>query len=234
MKAAYECILLGAGSGKRVGKSINKILLPLGKKPLYMQALTVFLEDEACRKIIFVIRSEDKELIESDLTEWAVANEKVELVVGGLERQDSVRNGLSKVSATIQYVVVHDAARPFIDRNSVEALKLKMVETGAVTLGVPVKDTIKIVKEGLVVRTCYRPEVWQIQTPQAFKKEWLQRAFAKAEKDRFLANEEGELLERAGYPLAVIKGTDQNFKVTTVNDYVIAKGMYNEFEKENK
>lgn len=227
MSNSYTAILLAAGKGTRLGAVHNKVLLPLEEKnprPLFDYALRVFLEDKHCAHIHFILRPSDESFIKEVLNQlYGEVPEKVTFVYGGKERQDSVKNGLDTVRD--EYVFVHDAARPFIDQEMVDALFLKAKKEGAAIVAIPAKDTVKRVRDEAVVETLYRPEVWQVQTPQAFRSTLLKEAYAKATEERYRGNEEGELVERMGQPVSVIQGKTTNFKVTTPEDLELAKGL---------
>lgn len=228
MSKSYEAILLAAGKGERLGSTHNKVLLPLGKdkRPLFDYALRVFLEDECCSRVIMTIRQSDEPYIKQVLTHlYQEIPSKVYFIEGGKERQYSVEKGLEEVTDRQKgYVMVHDAARPFIHQEMVQSLFKQAQQTKAAVVAIPAKDTMKRVKSGEVVDTFYRPEVWQVQTPQAFQVDVLQEAHNKAKAENYLANEEGELVERLGHVVSVVLGSAFNFKVTTPEDLELAEG----------
>lgn len=227
MADQYEAILLAAGSARRFNHpdETNKLLMPLGDRPVFDYSLRLLLEDEKCSKIWFVVNADNQMRIKEQVKElYQAMPEKINWLLGGAERQDSVSLALAQVSCSQnQKILVHDAARPFIT----EELLDRLVEQGkgsvAVTLAIPAKDTIKRVKDGQVYQSLFRPEIWHIQTPQLFDCKVLAEAMEKAEHDQFYGNEETELVERLGYPVEVVEGSDSNFKLTTAFDYRVAK-----------
>lgn len=228
MSKTYEAILLAAGKGERLGAAHNKVLLPVGKekRPLFDYALRVFLKDESCRRVILVIRQPDmlymKQVLESF---YHTIPKKLIFIEGGSERQYSVEKGLAEVSSReTEYVMVHDAARPFIDQKMIQALFKEAQATKAAVVAIPARDTMKRIKDRKVKETLYRPEVWQVQTPQAFHVNVLKEAHQQAKKEDYLANEEGELVERLGQQVSVVLGSPINFKVTTPEDLKLAEG----------
>ena len=155
----YDVIIVASGKGLRAGLGYNKVFYRMkdGKRVID-HSLELFGNDEDCERIIVVT---NEEFIDE------LKDENVILVKGGKERKDSVRNGLDK--ATSEYVFIHDGARPFLRKESLEALKEKVVETDAALLGRMAFDTIKEVKDGKVVRTLDRRNIFLAETPQAFR-----------------------------------------------------------------
>ncbi|MFO8068864.1 MAG: IspD/TarI family cytidylyltransferase [Alkalibacterium sp.] len=233
MDNQYEAILLAAGSAERFKHpaQLNKILMPLNQRPVFDYSLKLLLDDEKCLKIWFVINSEDQAMIKDFVKElYEEVPAKINWVPGGKERQDSVSRALKQVSCSdTSKVLIHDAARPFLTVELLDKLIDKGKDSVAVTLGIPAKDSIKLVKDRLVYQSLYRPEAWHIQTPQLFDCQVLTEAVKMAEKEGFYGNEEAELVERLGHPVEIIEGSDYNFKLTTAFDYRVAKML-----KENK
>lgn len=228
----YETILLAAGEGTRLGASYNKVLLSLSDgRPLFDYALRTFLEDIMCSHIILVIRKSDEEIIQQNLEEiYKEIPSKITFVYGGTERQYSVENGLDALKVKNPdegYVMVHDAARPFVEKKLLQELFLTVQKENAAILAIPAKDTIKKVQDGVVSKTLYRPEIWQVQTPQAFLSSLLVKAYKQAKRENYIGNEEGELVERLGHLVKIVQGNAYNFKVTTPEDLELAKGLAN-------
>lgn len=147
----------------------------------------------------------------------------VEVVGGGATRQASVRNGLPAVDAEV--VVVHDAARPFappaVFRSVLDALR----ESEAAVPGLQMKETVKVVREGAVVQTLEREDIWNIQTPQAFKTSVLREAHRRAEADGFAGTDDAQLIERYGGRVRVVPGDPLAFKVTDPEDIRRAQAL---------
>lgn len=227
MKETYEVILLGAGSSIRLGTLENKVMLMLNDRPVYDYALNLFIEDDCCEQVIFVVQQEDQANIKNQLLKlYNSLPKKLTFVQGGKERQYSVENGLSALNNPKDgYVLVHDAARPFIDKEMINELFETVKVEKAVILAIPAKDTIKVVRNSEVHQTLHRPVIWQVQTPQMFKSELLIQAHKQASVDEFVGNEEGELVERMNHPVKVLEGKDKNFKITTATDFMIAEAI---------
>lgn len=229
MADQYEAILLAAGSSERFKhpQQKNKLLMPLASRPVFDHSLRILLNDEKCLKIWFVVNADNQVFIKEDVKKrYKEIPHKINWVHGGLERQDSVSLALGQIEASNdKKVIIHDAARPFLTQELIQSLVDQGKGWVAVTFGIPAKDSMKRVKDSVVIKSLYRPEVWHIQTPQLFDCDVLIEAMKKAEKEHFYGNEETELVERLGYPVKVITGAEDNFKLTTGFDYQVAKTL---------
>ncbi|MFL6562714.1 MAG: 2-C-methyl-D-erythritol 4-phosphate cytidylyltransferase [Bacillus sp. (in: firmicutes)] len=220
----YQVILPAAGMGKRMGAGKNKLLLELNGIPVLIHTLKVYEEDEACRGIILAIHPQDEMEFKDLLNKYSMTK-VINMVRGGRERQDSIYNALKSVEETDSIILVHDAARPFIETDHIHRLTEMAAETGAAILGVPAKDTIKKVQDGVVVETVERSSLWAVQTPQAFRISLLMEAYQKAEKDHFLGTDDASLVERLNYPIAMVEGDYDNIKLTTPEDLYFAEAI---------
>lgn len=145
------------------------------------------------------------------------------VVEGGKERQDSVKNGLKSISESAKIVVIHDGARPAVTPEIIEKSVREAKKFGAAVVGVPVKDTIKQVSsKHYAVRTLNREELWQAQTPQAFKASIIRKAYAKV-KDK--VTDDAMLIEKLKIPVKMVMGSYQNIKVTTPEDLRIMESI---------
>lgn len=155
-------------------------------------------------------------------THW----QRLRITVGGTTRQQSVRAGLAALPKEIELVLVHDAARPLVDRATILRCLDGAVRHGAVIAAVPVKDTLKRVDEnGLITATIDRTQLWQAQTPQAARRSLLELAFARAEQVGFVGTDEAALLEAAGIPVRVVAGSERNGKITLNEDLRVAEAL---------
>lgn len=208
----YSVIILCAGNGSRTGLSYNKIFHKINGKTVYEQTIDSFLNDQQCQQIIVVTKK-------SELSAFRkiVNNTKITYVIGGKERQDSVYQGLQVVNSP--YVMIHDGARPFVEKKEIVALLNCLHSHDACLLMVPVKDTIKQVKDGKVVKTLARETLMQAQTPQAFTTELIKEAYQKAKDTNYLATDDASLVELfSDTNVYVIIGSYQNKKITTIED----------------
>jgi 2-C-methyl-D-erythritol 4-phosphate cytidylyltransferase len=169
-KKKSVALLLCGGKGRRMGSDENKLLLPLGQKPVFIWSLKTLEESRYVHGIYIVVPREQRERFEEEISKWGRFEKLRKIVEGGRRRQDSFRNGLMAIEGKWDYLLVHDGARPF--------LREELIEKGVSTLEhsvssipvVPVVDTIKLVDaEGFVKRTLPRNSVVRAQTPQFFR-----------------------------------------------------------------
>ncbi|WP_333785269.1 2-C-methyl-D-erythritol 4-phosphate cytidylyltransferase [Thermocrinis sp.] len=201
-------ILLAGGEGKRLG--FKKQYLKLKEKPLYMHSLEKVID--LFDKVILVLPEEDMEKVK--------VPGKVKKVCGGKERQDSVFEGL--LSAETDIVVIHDCARPFASKE----LFLKVSDLGQFEgkiCAIPVRDTLKQVSEGIVIKTVDRTNLWHSQTPQGFLRKVLLECHLRARAEGFHSTDDAMLLERYGYKVGVVMGEITNIKITYPEDLALAR-----------
>lgn len=212
-----DVIILAAGSGKRMMADKNKILLDLGDRPIIAHTIARFYDHPMVRKIILAIREEDEDQIDSIIATYGF-NDIVK-VVGGAERQDSIYNCMGVLSDDTHILLIHDGARPFVDEDIITRSILETIECGATCVGVPSKDTVKIVdQEGLVIDTPDRSQVWCAQTPQTFNFDLIREAHTRARQESFLGTDDASLVERYGHKVKMIMGSYMNNKITTPED----------------
>jgi len=216
-----SAIILAAGRGKRLNTPVPKPLVRIGKLPAIVYSLRVLSSHPDIDEIIVVVSAANQRAITKALRKYSFKKIKA-FVLGGARRQDSVDNGLKAVNAKSNWVLIHDSARPFIDRESISKVIFAAKKTGAAILGIPVKATIKSVKAGLLVdRTVDRANLWEIQTPQVFKKELIVRAYKKYSKRN--VTDDASLVEKLGKKVQVVPGSDENIKITTSVDLLFAE-----------
>ncbi|MCC5895455.1 MAG: 2-C-methyl-D-erythritol 4-phosphate cytidylyltransferase [Alkalibacterium sp.] len=232
MSGPYDVILLAAGSATRFNHqaNMNKVLMQLNDRPVFDYSLRQFLTDAECQTVWVVVREAERSLFEEKCrTLYKEVPDKIRWVTGGDERQDSVSRALKQLpERQPEVILVHDAARPFINQELVQRLLDGLTDYRAVIPGVKAKDTMKLVSESMVDQSLDRSTVRHIQTPQAFRTDCLIKAVKAAEESRFYGNEEGELIERLGMKVHVIDGLEQNIKITTALDYVFARFLVEE------
>ncbi|WP_100404169.1 2-C-methyl-D-erythritol 4-phosphate cytidylyltransferase [Bacillus sp. FJAT-42315] len=220
---AYQVVIPAAGQGKRMKADCNKLLLSLQGRPVIIHTLEVFEKDPACDGIVLAVKEEEKPLFTNLITEYNMSK-VYKLVTGGEERQQSVYSGLKQLEHA-DIVLVHDGARPFMMRKMIDELVKEAKISGAAIAAVPVKDTIKRVKDGTVVETVERSSLWAVQTPQAFRLSSLLQAHEQAEKDGFLGTDDASLIERINLPVQIVEGDYDNIKLTTPEDLVFAEAI---------
>lgn len=207
-----SAIILAAGSGKRTGLKINKVLYEIKGKRVIDYSIESFKKYDFVDDLILVVSNEEYSFFQKEYK-----NRVHSIVIGGKERQESVFNGLNK--AKNDYVLIHDGARPFIPDHSMHEIFRILEEAEVVTLGVPVKDTIQEVAGNRVTKTLDRSKLIAVQTPQAFKKADLLEAHKLAYKSGFIGTDDTSLLEKFFKKQAfIVPGDYRNIKLTTLDD----------------
>ncbi|MCD2252315.1 2-C-methyl-D-erythritol 4-phosphate cytidylyltransferase [Listeria marthii] len=223
----YELVFLAAGQGKRMNAQKNKMWLDLVGEPIFIHALRPFLADNRCSKVIVVCQEEERKHVKKLMSQLHVAEQRIEIVKGGSERQYSVAAGLERCG-TESVVLVHDGARPFVTVDIIDRLLVGVKQNKAAICAVKVKDTVKRVVNDVVQETVDRENLWQIQTPQAFELHILQEAHQLARKEQFLGTDEASLVERIPCQVAIVQGSYYNIKLTTPEDMPLAKAILGE------
>lgn len=208
-----------------MGLAAPKQFLTLGGVPLLVHTLKAFHAVPAIQSIILVVPAVHRDSTQRMVADYGLDRVQ-EVVVGGAERQDSVRAGLAVLPDGIDLVAVHDGARPLVSPQLIEACLDAAAETGAAIAAVPVKDTLKqVTSQGIIDRTIDRQGLWQAQTPQVVAVSLLREAHARAAAANFLGTDEASLLEHFGYPVIVVPGSEKNIKITRPEDLIVAKAL---------
>ena len=219
-----------AGTGSRMGGAVSKQYLELAGKPLLAHTLLQFENHPLVENIYLIVPAGDIPFCQQQIVARYCCNKVTRIVAGGTSRQDSVRNGLAAVALDgfdqqKRPILIHDGARPLFDCRHLEALITAVVNTGAATIGVPVKDTIKQVEDNIITASPERSKLWQVQTPQGFQYQLLQQAFTQAEADGFIGTDDASLVTRLGHAVQMLRGDYSNIKVTTPEDIPIALAL---------
>ncbi len=224
------CVIIpAAGAGKRfrlrqgfagqVGGKVNKIFLPIAGRAMFIRTLELFAaRDDVCQ-IVMAAAAEDIDQINrgfaADLEAMAV-----EVVRGGPVRSQSVRNALARLSDDAELVCVHDAVRPCVAQAWTDAVFAEAAAWGAAILACPVHGTLKKVAADNVIRqTVERGGLWEAQTPQVFRRDIIQAAYAAQD----AATDDAHLVQAAGYTVKVVPGDPRNIKITTPQDLAAAE-----------
>lgn len=217
----FTTIIPAAGQGKRMGTEINKLFLEINGETIIRQTVAVFQEIDSCEQIFIAAHPDEVELMEEHLKDFSkVAG----IIPGGQERQHSI-NEVLKVLIDTEVVMVHDGARPFITQEKIDQLYQDALTKDAVILAVQAKDTIKQVINGVVEHTYDRSTMWQVQTPQAFKRDIILKAYEQAEAQNYIGTDDASLVERAGCKVHISNGDYDNIKITTHEDLIIAHSI---------
>ena len=219
--ATYAVILPAAGKSSRFhDKHYKKPFIALGQRAVWLHAAEKFLNRDDVKQVLVIISPEDREDFHMKFGA-NVAIMGIDVVEGGAERSDSVRNALANVRDDIDFVAVHDAARPCIANEWIDAVFAAAKETGAAILGIPVSSTLKQVDADKTIEaTVPRANLWEAQTPQVFRRDWLVEAYAKLGGKP--ATDDAELVQRLGHQVKVVLGSPINLKITTKDDLRLA------------
>lgn len=215
-------IIAAAGFGRRMKTDRPKQLLALNGTPIIVHTVRKF---DACTAIDYVIVTAPRESVEEvrDLIASAGFRKTVTIVEGGERRQDSVAMGMQHLQAGTTVVAVHDGVRPFVTVEEIESVVQQAERNGAAILGVPIVDTVKQAEREFVELTLTREHLVLAQTPQAFRTEILKEAFDKAVQDEYYGTDESSLVERLGHPVAIVRGSERNIKITRPSDLTLAR-----------
>jgi 2-C-methyl-D-erythritol 4-phosphate cytidylyltransferase len=213
-----------AGSGKRMGSELPKQFLEIRGKPILIYTLEKFDRCTVIDDVILIVPSDHVGLAEEAIAKWHV--EKVhDVIAGGKERQDSVQNGLDRLSDRVEIVVVHDGVRPFVSVEKISETVASVRQWGGAIMALPAKETMKKATCGWVEETLDRNSIWSVQTPQGFRADWILKGYQKARESGYRATDDAALIERLGYRVAIVMGEEKNIKITTPDDIRLAE-MY--------
>ena len=214
-------IIVAAGSSQRMG--FDKLLALLGEKPVVAHTISAFESTKCVEEIILVARAERVGELE-ELVRENRFRKVAHVVVGGEQRQDSVRCGLERTRADLRYIAVHDAARPLITSEQIERVFAVAREHGAAALAEPVTDTIKRADDrGLVTGSVSREGLFRMQTPQIFERSLLMAAYAEVAAKQMTVTDEVSAVELHGAKVVLVPSDDWNVKITYPRDLLLAQ-----------
>jgi len=218
-------VVVAAGAGVRAGPPADELkqFRSILGVPMLLRALRPFTSHPDVALVVIAVPAG----VATRPPEWlaTLVGERLALVAGGASRAQSVRAGLAALPAGAGVVLVHDGARPFVSRETIDAVIAKARAGVGAVAAVPVSDTVKEVVEGnRITKTVSRERLWRAQTPQGFPRDMIERAYALlANGDA--ASDDATMCERAGLPVEVVPDTAYNFKVTTADDFRIAEAL---------
>lgn len=221
--ASCAAVIVAAGSSTRM-QGTDKILYPLNGEPLIIRTIRTFQRHEKIEQIVIVTREELIGTMKHLCSEFEL-KKVTHIVSGGSTRTESVMKGLSLVKKAIGYVAVHDGARPFVTEKIITETIEKAVEYHAAAPAVPVKDTIKMAANHIVTHTPQRSSLFAVQTPQIFDVDLLRGALAKAKKDGTAVTDDCSAVEALGMSVYLTEGSDENIKITTPTDLIVAQAI---------
>ena len=220
-------IIAAAGAGRRMKSDRPKQLLTLDKTPILIYTIRKF---DACRVVDRIVVAAPQESVDEvrKLVAGAGFSKPVSVVQGGARRQDSVATAMQHLGPDVTIVAVHDAVRPFVKVSEIEAAILEAHKSGAAVLAIPIVDTVKQIRKEVIDSTLTREHLVLAQTPQAFRVEVLRDAFERARRDEYYGTDESSLVERLGLPVAVVRGSERNIKITRPDDLALARFLLQE------
>ncbi len=221
-RALAVAVVPAGGSGVRLGARTPKQYLSLHGVPLLVRTLRT-LARTPCVDGLVVVVPRDRVAATRALLASSRVPRVIAVVPGGAERQESVWEGLQACPPEAEWILVHDAVRPFVTPDLVEDVLAAARETGAATCGLPVRETVKRARDGVVESTLDREGLWLIQTPQAFRRPLLREAHERARREGYRGTDDAVLVERLGRPVGIVPGSPQNLKVTTRDDLRVAR-----------
>lgn len=225
MSAYVSAVIVAAGGSVRMGIADSKQFIPLLDKPAIEYTLKAFQKCYLIKEIVIVCREQDVDRI-NELVNQNGFTKVSNVVLGGSSRSASVRNGIKAASEKAKYFAIHDGARPLITVDEIERVVEAAFETGAATLGTSVTDTIKIV-DGFnkIESTPLRSQLRAVQTPQVFERDLYMFALENAGENSLEFTDDCALIENMGGEVLVVKGSEENIKLTTPVDVILAESI---------
>ena len=223
-KGFASAVIVAAGSSTRMG-GVSKQLMTLGGIPVIARTLLAFERAENIKDIVVVTRESDILSLQMIAQKYMITK-LCDIIAGGDCREESVKNGINRLDANTEYVLIHDGARPLITPQLINNVALTVREKKAVACAVPVKDTIKVVSSGIIEKTLDRASLFAVQTPQAFAYKKFKECI-NADIDLSLFTDDCAIAENFGIPVAIMEGDYNNLKITTKEDIVLAENILN-------
>ena len=220
-------IILAGGSGLRFQSQLTqkKQFIQFNEEPLFFKSLRCFDSSNQFGKIVISLPKDDINYYRKSVMNLSLKS-KIDFVIGGKTRQDSVMNAFNKIKDLYDIVVIHDGVRPFIKKQWIKKIIQQTNNFDGAIIAIPSSDTLKISKDKKkITKTINRDEVWCAQTPQSFKVSILKKAFKYSIKNNFLATDESQLVEQIGGKVALVLGDTLNIKLTQTDDLIIAQAI---------
>ena len=226
----FAVILPAAGKSSRFANQRKKVFIELKGRPVWVRTVEQFVNRDDVVQTILVVSPDDLECFK-DKFRANLAFMDLEIVVGGAERADSVKNALARVRSDVDFVAVHDAARPLIVKEWIDNIFKAAAQHDAAILATPVTSTLKRAdKDQCIESTVSRTNLWAAQTPQVFRRQLLLDAYAK--QGNLQPTDEAQLVEQLGHPIKIVPGSALNMKITTPEDFRIAEHLLDALPKE--
>ena len=223
--ARFAVILPAAGRSSRFHNQEKKPFVNLDGRAVWLRTVEHFVARHDVVQCLIVVNPDDQEMFRRRYAA-NLAFMDIQVVDGGAERFESVANALAKLQPDVEFVAIHDAVRPCVTDELISAVFTKAEKTGAALLAVPVTDTVKRVDaDHRVQGTVPRQGLWLAQTPQVFRRDWLEAAYANRARLGAGITDDAQLVEAAGHPVAVVEGAGTNLKITTRADLLLAEAI---------
>lgn len=225
----FAVILAAAGKSTRFTKQQRKKpFVELKGRPVWVRAAELFVQREDVGQLMIAISPDDMEWFREKF-QANLAFMNIEIVPGGAERADTVQNALARVKPEIEFVAVHDAARPLLVPEWIDPIFEAARKSGAAIPATPVTSTLKRVESGTTCETISRENLWLAQTPQVFRRTLLMEAYAK--RGDSPATDEASLVEQLGHPVTIVETSPTNIKITTAADFRMAEALVDSLPK---
>jgi len=219
-------LIPAAGAGRRMETGTNKQYLELAGRPVLARTLQVFEQHPLIDSITIIVAAAEVDFCQQEIVASGRFSKVAAVVAGGAERQDSVYCGLQACEAADDdLILIHDGARPLVSAALIDRVVAAVRRDGACLAAVPVKDTVKVVRDGCVVDTPDRATLWLAQTPQAFRYDLIRAAHDRAAAEGVRATDDAQLAEWAGAGVRVVEGDYRNLKITTPEDLPVAERL---------
>ncbi|MBE7037291.1 MAG: 2-C-methyl-D-erythritol 4-phosphate cytidylyltransferase [Ruminococcaceae bacterium] len=227
MKDFVSAVIVAGGSGTRAKVNVPKQFYEILNKPVLYYTVKKFCDCKQIDEIILVVPC-DYLVYTSDFVKKLGLSKVTKITIGGKTRQESVLNGLGEADEKCTFVAVHDGARPFIDADTIKNCIEDAKKHNGAAVGKKCVDTLKKADENLIIsQTVNREEIWQINTPQIFKKDILLNAHLRAKNEGIDATDDCALLERMGYKIKITPTEKNNLKITTHDDIKYMEAFLN-------
>ena len=216
-----NAILVAAGDSRRMG--FDKLFAAIAGEPVIAHTIRAFQRARCVDQIIIVSREDRHDKIKAIVLEQSF-NKVQSVVRGGKHRQDSVRAGLTELDSAVQYVAIHDAARPLVTPEQIDRVFQQCVQNGAAALAEPISDTLKRADSDLLLAgSVDRDQVYAMQTPQVFERQLIEDAYRAVNRDNVPVTDEVSAVERLGRKVVLVINDDFNFKITYPRDLPLAE-----------
>lgn len=223
--ASFAVILLAAGKSNRFKDREKKPFANLDGRAVWLRSLELFSIRDDVSQILIAVAPEDRELFDRRYRANVAFVTNARVIAGGAERHDSVQNALAHVAQDIEFVAVHDTARPCLTSQMIDSVFNRAVESGAAILACPVHDTIKRADHGTIAETIARTGLWAAQTPQVFRRDVLLDAYALRKSVAGPITDDAQLVEALGTKVSLVESDQTNIKITTKQDLLLAEAV---------